>query len=217
VGESLTAAGVAHAFLWDQTHGMRDLLSPRAEESRAWAINDGGQILGKLRDKGGFLWDPNDGLRFATPRMQFRVGEIMDHTGRLVLGRQEWAGGSRVWVWHADTEAVTTLEVGTRRLEPMRLNSAGQVLLRESRSLPFTWWDRILPRWRAKSYLWDPRRGLLCLDSHVPRGSREDFVAQNLNNTGCIVGMLVPRVTNRPRAVVLLEPIPERWEKQRAR
>jgi hypothetical protein len=66
-----------------------------------------------------------------------------------------------------------------------------------------------LPSYEARSYLWDPVRGRIPLNSYL-RGI-EGFHVRDLNNNGCIIGIGEGK-DGRSRSV-LLEPIPERWNK----
>jgi probable HAF family extracellular repeat protein len=69
VGNSLTASGEYHAFLYDAAHGMQDL-GTAGLQSNAFDINNLGQIVGESERVGGsgeyhaFLYDPNHGVRF---------------------------------------------------------------------------------------------------------------------------------------------------------
>ncbi|MHC4368192.1 MAG: hypothetical protein ACYSW8_11320, partial [Planctomycetota bacterium] len=60
--------------------------------------------------------------------------------------------------------------------------------------------------------LWDPKRGNVVLNDQVPRklGSLTDVI--DINNRGCILAT-VRRQNSRGYIDVLLEPIPERWDK----
>jgi len=69
VGLSYTGNGwVYRAFLWEEGEGMRDLGAlPGFESSKAVAINNRGQVLGRVSSFGGdgtgFLWDRDNGMR----------------------------------------------------------------------------------------------------------------------------------------------------------
>jgi probable HAF family extracellular repeat protein len=45
-GDSLTAAGVRHAFLWDPVNGMRDLGTLGGNQSHGFGVNDAGLVVG---------------------------------------------------------------------------------------------------------------------------------------------------------------------------
>jgi len=61
VGNSFTAAGAVHAFLWEARTGMQDLDS-LGVHSEAWGINARGQVVGAIVDAAGrkhaALWEP---------------------------------------------------------------------------------------------------------------------------------------------------------------
>ena len=92
---------------------------------------------------------------------------------------------------------------------PTAINDFGQVVYSERH---FSDWQRrskrLFPH-RLRSRLWDPERGEIPLNRYVPAGGG-DFVIQDLNNKGCIVGYIRSRDGRRSRGV-LLEPIPKRW------
>lgn len=60
VGESETAAGQLHAFVWDEGVGMVDLGTLGGSASSAYAINNAGRVVGSARTANGelhaFLW-----------------------------------------------------------------------------------------------------------------------------------------------------------------
>ena len=60
VGAAQVPGGTEHAFLWDPAGGMVDLGALGGVDSTAYAINDGGQVLGRYTDADGssrsFLW-----------------------------------------------------------------------------------------------------------------------------------------------------------------
>src|SRR5262245_10687693 len=67
VGESVTAGGLSHAFLWSDGT-MRDLGALDGIGSSAYAVNDRGQIVGQTRtlptgEGHAFLWTAQDGMR----------------------------------------------------------------------------------------------------------------------------------------------------------
>jgi len=53
VGESQTASGAVHAFLWQPGRGMLDLGTLGGDNSQATAINDKGQIVGSANTASG--------------------------------------------------------------------------------------------------------------------------------------------------------------------
>ncbi len=62
-------------------------------------------------------------------------------------------------------------------------------------------------------FLWDPNRRLVPLGACVPRGTGMRLVVRDLNNRGCIVGFLFDAAAGNRHRAVLLEPIPERWDR----
>jgi hypothetical protein len=60
--------------------------------------------------------------------------------------------------------------------------------------------------------LWDPERGKVVLNDQVPHELGKLVDVLDINNRGCIIGTIHPKGSGR-RIGVLLEPIPERWDK----
>jgi hypothetical protein len=64
----------------------------------------------------------------------------------------------------------------------------------------------------TQSYVLDPNRGVVLLNRYVPHGPDEYFLIRDTNGRGDVVGALLSTSGNSPRGV-LLEPIPERWDR----
>jgi hypothetical protein len=64
----------------------------------------------------------------------------------------------------------------------------------------------------VQNYLHDRKRGWLPLNGYVSVGPHEDLCLIDVNNKGCLVGSVQSIKGSRSRGV-LLEPIPEQWEK----
>jgi hypothetical protein len=93
------------------------------------------------------------------------------------------------------------------------LNDANQVVA--SDEVPPGWLHRLTGRsfrHSRESFLWTRARGRVFLDGYVLDREGEYFHAIDLNNRGCIIGT-VNWKTGEVRRAVLLEPIPERWER----
>jgi probable HAF family extracellular repeat protein len=67
VGHSPDETGTSHAFIWDQTNGIRVLPTLGGEYTDAWAVNDLGQVTGGSQTAAGeyhaFLWDATNGIQ----------------------------------------------------------------------------------------------------------------------------------------------------------
>jgi len=217
VGASDMPDGSRRAFLWDRGTGMRDLGTLGDKEIYANAINDAGCILGvsytpqqRLQP---FVWDVNDGLVAIDPLL-VDAAPFGINNGSWVVGQTPSSRQSRaVAIWRKGT--------GTRELLPLARSLNGLTLLNDANQIVFSespvrrsWWvlRRFLPP-RVSWYLWDPNCGRIPLDPYIPARRKELFMPTDINNKGCIVGILSsgPKLP-RSRAI-RLEPIPKRWRK----
>jgi probable HAF family extracellular repeat protein len=96
VGRYFYGPNVYHAFIWDQTDGMRDL--PISGWSQATDINCFGQVVGTYSSSEatyGFLWDPLNGMR--------TIGEFepqgINYLGQVVGYRYVEGGVNRACIW----------------------------------------------------------------------------------------------------------------------
>jgi len=91
VGWSLMSDGTERAFIWDEVNGMQALAS---ESSRAFAINDHGEVVGRLLGDGvtvpprSFIWDELSGLQLLPSEMGQPSGinnnrEVIDLLGNI--------------------------------------------------------------------------------------------------------------------------------------
>ena len=60
--------GRSHAFLWDESQGMIDIVGPNGPSSEATAINDAGQVVGSVFKSetnyyAAFLWTSQAGMQ----------------------------------------------------------------------------------------------------------------------------------------------------------
>ena len=139
VGESLTASGDTHAFLWTPGDGMRDLgtLGGLLPNSRAYAVNNVGQVVGAGYDNNGpfensaraTFWEPGQGIR-ELGTLGGTIGYARDINDKgQVVGMSQTATGSRhAFLW---TPADGMRDLGTlggTNSAARAINAAGQVV-----------------------------------------------------------------------------------------
>lgn len=227
VGFLNPSKGRMEAFIWDRNAGMRKLLPNERGESRASAINDAGQILGftgrdtSLRSPVAFFWDSTDASGGPAPPLPFLPsvpysgGSYLNNNG-YVLGRERRRDNKRTWtfLWRRETgvEGIEYLFPLEHASGHMRINDANQVLYGETYTSSLgRFIKRNFPSY-TRHCLWDPKRGKIVLDKQVPPRMGTLVGVGDINNHGCIVGMIRSKTLERNFAV-LLEPIPERWKK----
>jgi len=209
VGASKTASGILHACVWNSASEIQDLTPSSKEHTRAWSINDAGQVI--VFAKGPpLLVDVNEGATSTYQPIPVR-GLIEINNNGYVAGLVR-AGTSKfdIVVWHPDSGQKKLVQFNASN--DTYINDVNQVLLIKERQPKFRLFGRTLFSTHIKNYLHDPKRGWLSLNEYVSVGPYEDFCATDLNNKGCIVGVIQSR-KDSPRRGVLLEPIPEQWDK----
>jgi len=213
------------AFIWDKAGGMRNITPKDQPYAKATAINDVGQILGEISagyDLNRPKWspfyrdstDPDVVLTktdISPEDIPLNLEAINNNGYVLAITRRNHGGMYWVYLWHKDAGLKRLFPVETRPASAA-FNDANQVL----------YTDRSLGRLRRFAlkyfphyglhYLWDPKRGKVVLNTQVPRDLGKLVHVTDINNNGCIVGWLLPGRSGQ-LAGVLLEPIPERWDK----
>lgn len=91
VGESTTASGELHAFLWE--HGAMSDLGPGSAEE----INDRGEVMGNA-ELSAFVW--HDGIRTELPLGGHAVA--MNQRGQIAGFVPDPAGGQAAALWEPD-------------------------------------------------------------------------------------------------------------------
>jgi len=220
VGTSRTTpdiTGIRHACVWNSASEIHDLtpFSNRRQHTRAWSINDANQVI--ISSSGGLLLiDANETISSTSLPIPLHGSCEINNAGNIVGLVGEGRSKPDVVIWNPDAGAKKLVQLNVSRpLEIKGLNDINQVLILKERWPKFILFNRGFFSPPVKNYLYDPKRGCLPLNGYVSVGSHEEFRVTNLNNKGCIVGAVQSRSTNgsiRSRGV-LLEPIPEQWEK----
>lgn len=212
VGVSDTASGASHAFVWGAVNGIRDLTPASAKPTRPFSINDAGRILVFTGGSSLLVSTRQDSAALSSQPAPFHPAHHINNSGHIVGLSRRVKGKIDVQLWRPDSgvEKIARLK-GSFPGAP-QINDAGQVHFWQARRPRLTLFGRKLLFTSPSHYLWDPGRGRVALDRHVPLASGEDLSITNLNNHGCLVGAVQSEKDSRTGGV-LLEPIPERWSK----
>lgn len=217
-------AKVPQACIWEGASVMRDcnLLSARGR-SVAHHINDHGQILGLFGEgveSQSCLWDladpnlteciplPGDGAAYSGLN---NAGYVLGEMLRPAEGSDVWPEKYAV-LWHKDRDWIWLFPLGDLNTHAFWVNDANQVVYWETHRSVLTNW---FPRWfppRSRFFLWDPMRGRVSLDAPLRLERNDQLSVRDLNNDGCIVGVVSFAGGTRKRAV-LLEPIARKWRR----
>ncbi len=206
-----------HAFLWDRANGMRDLGALDKTHSGAFAVNDAGQVFGFCQSdtfpqeaREPCYWNPADPTAAAGIRLPNRTYAGLTNHG-YVVGKEYFLDSMPYIVLWRDCADIKKLFPHDCAEDVFRsqlfVNDANQVICVEEHHSRWERYSQRLFPVRITSFLCDPQRGKISLDRYV--NGLGDFVVQDLNNNGCILGVVYGK--GGSSAGVLLEPIPERW------
>jgi len=211
IGAAETASGILHACVWDGASEIRDLTPSSKQRTRAWSINDTGQVVVFARGAN-LLVDANKGVTSTSPRIPV-LGLIQTNNAGYIAGLIKVGQlNFNVVIWNPDSGLRRLFQLNTDSAGSPKMNDVNQVVFSERRQAKVKLFGRTFFSTHAKNYLRDPKRGRLSLDGYVSVDRYEDLWLTDLSNKGCIVGAVQSTRDSRSRGV-LLEPIPEQWDK----
>ncbi len=214
VGWRSGTPGEGRVFLWSKTQGMSTLSSL---DGNPQAMNDAGRIVacrGEREPWQAVLWEPaQDGSMMETV---LPSGAFRDLNSRgYVLGSAFNFDERKycAFIWHKDRDVEWLFPLENQMARVAALNDANQVAVCEE--VRVGWLEKLTP-WRFRpykeSFLWTREKGRVYLDGYMLDQRGEYFSITDLNNAGCVVG-IVNWKTGDARRAVLLEPIPQRWKR----
>jgi probable HAF family extracellular repeat protein len=168
-----------HAFIWDQTNGMRDLGSVDERDTWAFDINNSGLVIGTLfiasasaSSEQAFLWDSVAGMRAFGAEGWPAAGypTTLNNLGQIAGSAVDSAYVSHAALWDA--------EGGIHYLDGLDAVSSGVMGMNDLGQIIGTMGDDYVP------FLWDPHSGVHSLLSAATTGGS----ARGINNLGDIVG-----------------------------
>jgi len=211
VGWAVTASGLFHACVWDANSEIHDLTPSSKRNTIAWSINDAGQVV-VLAPGGHLLFEANEGETSTFQPIPV-LGLIEINNNGYVAGMvQAGPGKYDIVVWHPDSGQKKLVQVNANVSSDMTINDVNQVLVLKGRQPKFRLFGRNFFTTHIENYLHDPKLGWLSLNKYVDFGPYENLILTDLNNKGCLVGAVQSTKGSRSRGV-LLEPIPEQWNK----
>jgi len=212
-GAAKTDSGTFHACVWNSASEIHDLTpSSREEITRAWSINDAGQIV-VFASGGHLLFEAYKGETFTFQSIPV-LGLIEINNNGYVAGFVKATSGKfDIVIWHPNSGQKKLVQLNVNASSDTTINDVNQVLLTKGRQPKFRLFGRNFFSTHAENYLHDPKRGWISLNKYVDFGPYENLLLTDLNNKGCIIGVIQSTKESRSRGV-LLEPIPEQWEKR---
>ncbi len=213
VGATETASGILHAFVWDNVNGIRDLTASSNKQTRAFSINDVGQVIVSYQGHRRLV-DINEGITSTSPIIPVLSYNELNNNGYIVGFVSIGQGKFDIVIWHPDLGIKKFLQLNILDYpRTTKINDFNQVVCVKHRHAKFNLYGRKFLFTPPSGYLVDPNLGRIPLNGYVPIGRNQDFCLTDINNNGCIIGAVQSTKDSRSRGV-LLEPIPEKWNKK---
>jgi len=172
-----------HAFLWQNSSGMHDILNDGGYKSYSTDINDNGQVVGIYRglDCDGdpsaphaFLWQNGSIPMIFSPGFE---PSGINNAGQ-VTGQMYRNGKDRAYIWQRSTGLQN---IGTLSGD----NSAGAAAINDKGQVVGTSWSTTKYPYTSRAFLWQQNNGMQDLGSLSSNGS---VAALDINNSGQVVG-----------------------------
>ncbi len=142
VGQSRTAEGVVHPFLWSKEAGMVDLGEAQQVHTRAVQVNTSSKVLCETFDSyvfQAFVWSPEGGLKDVgalDSSSPLTVPQAMNEQGNVVGSSRGSGGTLKAFVWAPETGILEIDAPGWS--EALDINDSDQVV-GYSDNRAFTW------------------------------------------------------------------------------
>ena len=181
-GNSTTASGETHAFLWTQAGGMVDLGTLGGNESNVTAINDSGQVVGVSVDgsnhEHAFSWTQSGGMvdlgTFGGPSAF--ASDV--NAGGQVVGRAHTPlpfPDDHAFSWTQSGGMVDLGTLGGRYSEATAVNDNGQIVGHSTPGADLN---------QRHAFLWTEAGGMVDLGTF----GGQDSAARAVNSAGQVVG-----------------------------
>ena len=176
-----SAAAIRSARAEEQ-YAVIDLGSLGGTDTRAWAVNDTGQVVGRATLTGGeqraFLWDASSGMADVNlpvgGLLTARSARGINDAGQVV-GGGTMAGNGRAFLWESGSGITDLGTLGGTSSTALGINSGGQVVGRST-----------TPAGEVRPFLWESGSGMTSLGTLG--GDDVNNAAHDVNDVGQVVG-----------------------------
>jgi probable HAF family extracellular repeat protein len=209
VGSAQTPTGLEHQFIWDAVNGIRDLTPNSTTLSRAWSINDAGQIV-VLFPGATLLVKVNEDKIMQSVPVPLRGACNINNNGYVAGMIKTSQGKYDIATWHQDYGQKSLFHSVTGS-SYVYINDLNQVIICEAQEYTGFMGKIIYPQ-QTKNFLVDPNLGRISLNGYISINRNENLCLTDINNKGWLIGAVQSTKDSRSKGV-LFEPVPEKWEK----